>query len=267
MPSDSPAHTKEQEHLIQIEEGHIFVKTWIPKTAEAGLLAPILLLHDSLGCVALWRSFPRQLALTTGRRVVAYDRFGFGRSDPNPGRLGPEFVRMEARHIIPQLCEQIGVTEFVACGHSVGGGMAVETAAHLQTQCQALVTIAAQVFVEDRILEGIRTAQRHFQDPANLDKLKKYHGDKAQWVVDAWIKTWLAPEFLHWSLDSSLMEVRCPVLAVHGEWDEYGSVEHPKRIAAGRGRAHILPETGHVPHREREQLLAEMIHQFLQGSE
>jgi pimeloyl-ACP methyl ester carboxylesterase len=267
MPVASPANIEEQERLIRIEEGHLFVKTWTPEAAESRRLAPILLLHDSLGCIALWRTFPRQLALTTGRRVIAYDRLGFGRSDRYPGRLGSEFVRMEARYIIPQLCKQIGVDEFVACGHSVGGGMAIETAAYLQARCQALVTIAAQAFVETKTLEGIRTAQRHFQDPANLEKLKKYHGDKAQWVVDAWIETWLAPEFLHWSLDSTLTEVHCPVLAVHGEWDEYGSVEHPKRIAAKRGTAHILPETGHVPHREREQLLADLIHQFLQGIE
>jgi pimeloyl-ACP methyl ester carboxylesterase len=129
------------------------------------------------------------------------------------------------------------------------------------------VTIAAQAFVEDRTLEGIRVAQRSFQDPANLAKLTKYHGDKAEWAVGAWINTWLAPEFVDWNLDAALTRVRCPVLAVHGELDEYGTSEHPKRIAAGRGTAHVFPNTGHVPHREREQLLIGTIQQFLKGVE
>jgi pimeloyl-ACP methyl ester carboxylesterase len=265
MPETPPARIEEKECQIRIEEGRLFAKTWTPEVPEAGRLAPILLFHDSLGCVDLWRSFPRLLASTTGRRVIAYDRLGFGRSDPYPGQLGLDFIPMEAQHVIPRLCEQVGVTDFVACGHSVGGGMAVETAARFQTQCRALVTIAAQAFVEDKTLAGIRTAQPDVQDPANLAKLAKYHGDKAKWVVDAWIDTWLAPEFAHWNLNTALMAVRCPVLAVHGEWDEYGSSEHPKRIAAGHGTAHILPKTGHVPHREHETLLIDLIHQFLRG--
>jgi pimeloyl-ACP methyl ester carboxylesterase len=256
---------EERECWIRIEEGRLFARTWTPEVAGAARPAPILLFHDSLGCVELWRSFPRLLASTTGRRVIAYDRLGFGRSDPHPHRLGFDFIRMEAQRVVPPLCEQLGVTELVACGHSVGGGMAVETAARFQAECQALVTIAAQAFVEDKILEGIRTAQRGLQKPAGLAKLARYHGDKTEWVVDAWIDTWLAPEFAHWSLSAALTAVRCPVLAVHGDSDEYGSSEHPKRIAEGRGTAQILPETGHVPHREHEKLLVDVIQRFLSG--
>jgi pimeloyl-ACP methyl ester carboxylesterase len=263
MPDTPPAKIGENECWIRIEEGRLFAKIWTPEVGEADRLAPILLFHDSLGCVDLWRGFPRLLALATGRRVVAYDRLGFGRSDPHPERLDFDFIAMEARRVIPQVCEQVGVTDFVACGHSVGGGMAAETAARFQTRCQALVTIAAQAFVEDRTLAGIRVAQRDFQDPANLAKLAKYHGDKAKWVVGAWIDTWLAPEFAHWNLNTALTAIRCPVLAVHGDGDEYGSIEHPDRIATGRGTAHILPKTGHVPHRENEKLLIDVIQQFL----
>ena len=266
MTEARPVDVQEQECWIPIEQGRVFAKTWTPQVAEAGRIAPVLLFHDSLGCVALWRSFPGLLAAATGRRVIAYDRLGFGRSDPHPGRLELDFIAREAQHVVPRLCEQLGVTEFVACGHSVGGGMAVETAARLHAQCRALVTIAAQAFVEAETLAGIRSAQRDFQDPAKMAKLAKYHGDKAKWVVDAWIDTWLAPEFAQWNLDAALTRVRCPVLAVHGACDEYGSSEHPTRIAAGRGIAHVLPETGHKPHREQEALLIDVIHRFLRGT-
>jgi pimeloyl-ACP methyl ester carboxylesterase len=265
VPEAPPAKIEEMECQIRAGEGRLFAKTWTPEGAEAARPAPILLFHDSLGCVDLWRSFPRNLALATGRRVIAYDRLGFGRSDPHPGRLDTDFIRREARRVVPRLCEHLGVAEFVACGHSVGGGMAVETAAHFPTRCRALVTIAAQAFVEDRTLEGIRAARRDFKDPANLARLAKYHGGKAAWAVDAWIGTWLSPEFAHWTLNEALAAIRCPVLAVHGERDEYGSAEHPRRIAAGRGTARILPNTGHVPHRENEALLIDVIRPFLKG--
>jgi pimeloyl-ACP methyl ester carboxylesterase len=260
-----PVKIEEDESHIRIEGRRLFAKAWTPEVPEAGRLAPILLFHDSLGCVDLWRGFPGRLASTTGRRVIAYDRLGFGRSDPHPGRLEPDFIPMEVLRAVPQLFEQLGVTDFVACGHSVGGGMAVETAARCQARCRALVTIAAQAFVEDRTLAGIRAAQRDFQDPANLARLAKYHGDKARWVVDAWTQTWLSPGFADWNLDAALMAVRCPVLAIHGDLDEYGSEEHPRRIAAGRGTVQILPKTGHLPHREHEGLVADLVRRFLDG--
>jgi pimeloyl-ACP methyl ester carboxylesterase len=266
MTATETSRLKIEECRIRIEEGRLFAKIWSPEISEAGRRAPILLFHDSLGCVDLWRGFPGRLASTTNRRVIAYDRLGFGRSHPHPGRLEPDFIPMEVLRIVPQLCEQLGVADFVACGHSVGGGMAVETAARFQARCQSLVTIAAQAFVEDRTLAGIRAAQRDFQEPANLARLAKYHGDKARWVVDAWTQTWLSPEFADWNLDAVLTAVRCPVLAIHGEQDEYGSEEHPRRIAAGRGTMQILPKTGHLPHREHEGLVAELVRQFLGGA-
>ncbi|WP_395457173.1 alpha/beta fold hydrolase [Azospirillum melinis] len=107
--------------------GRLYVKDWTP--AAAGDLPPILLFHDSLGCVDLWRSFPARLAAATARRVIAYDRLGFGRSDPHPGTLPRDFVAAEARDAVPLLLDSFGIGDFVVCGHSVGGGMAVETAA------------------------------------------------------------------------------------------------------------------------------------------
>jgi pimeloyl-ACP methyl ester carboxylesterase len=257
---------EERECHIRIEEGRLFAKIWTPEGPKTADRAPILLLHDSLGCVELWRDFPSLLAAGAGRRVIAYDRLGFGRSDPHPGQLENDFVRMEARSVLPQLFEQLDVEDFVVCGHSVGGGMAVEAASHFQARCRALVTIAAQAFVEDITLNGIRAAQRGFQDPANLARVAKYHGDKTPWVVSAWIDTWLQPEFADWSLDAALAAIRCPVLAVHGDQDEFGSTEHPKRIAASDGTLCILPETGHVPHRERKELLVDVIHRFLEAA-
>jgi pimeloyl-ACP methyl ester carboxylesterase len=248
---------------IRLPQGRLFARLWAPPQAAG---SPIILFHDSLGCVELWRGFPSALAMRTGRQVIAYDRLGFGRSDPRDDTLGMDFIADEANTFFPALRAELGIDRFVACGHSVGGGMAVHCAAQFGAACAALITESAQAFVEDRTLQGICAAQELFKDPAQVEKLGKYHGDKARWVLDAWIDTWLAPAFAGWSLESVLPRVTCPLLAIHGSDDEYGSPRHPAligRLTGGPTRVEVMPDTRHVPHREREQAVLDLIAAYL----
>jgi pimeloyl-ACP methyl ester carboxylesterase len=259
--------TDAQEIWIGTPNGRLFAKAW---TAEGVARPPFVLFHDSLGCVDLWREFPAELARATGRSVIAYDRLGFGRSDAHPGRLRVSFVHDEAHEGFSALRDQLQIESFIAFGHSVGGGMAVGVAGAFPTRCHALVTESAQAFAEDRTLQGIRDAKQAFAQPGQLDCLRKYHGDKAEWVLNAWTNTWLSADFASWSLDADLPRVRCPVLVIHGDTDEYGSVRHPQRIGSltsGPARVEILPDCGHVPHREQEGVVLNMIRAFVeQGS-
>lgn len=252
-----------QETLIPAGQGRIYAKRWPGAAADS---PPIVLLHDSLGCVDLWRDFPANLAAATGRAVIAYDRLGFGKSDPHPGRLQADFIGHEARDAFAALSAHFQLSRFIAFGHSVGGGMSVAIAAAYPQHCVAVITESAQEFVEDRTLQGIRAAGEQFKDPAQLDRLKRYHGDKAQWVLDAWVKTWLSAEFAGWNLDATLPRVTVPFLAIHGENDEYGSMRHPEKfiaLAAGPASMLPLPGCGHVPHREREGTVLDAVRGFL----
>jgi pimeloyl-ACP methyl ester carboxylesterase len=243
-----------QDIWIPTELGRLYARRWRPAAAPTDA-APIVLFHDSLGCVALWRDFPERLAEATGREVIAYDRLGFGQSDPHPGQLDEYFVVDEAQHGFRALRETLALERFVAFGHSVGGGMAIACAAAYPGACRALITESAQAFVEERTLEGIRAARASFAQPGQADRLRKYHGDKAPWVLFAWIDTWTAPSFADWNLDDELRRVACPVLAIHGDQDEYGSLRHPRRIAslsAAPVTLRIGESWGHVPHREHE---------------
>ena len=150
--------------------------------------------------------------------------------------------------------------------HSVGGGMAAMVAARYGAQCKAVITESAQAFVEDRTLQGIRAAQQDFARPGQLARLEKYHGDKAAWVLSAWVDTWLSQPFADYRLDEALERVRCPVLAIHGEHDEFGSLVHPERIrdrARGPVEVEIVAGGGHVPHREQPERIAQRIARFL----
>jgi pimeloyl-ACP methyl ester carboxylesterase len=256
------------DHWIDHPQGRLFARSWRPRPSDAGQPA-ILLFHDSLGCVELWRDFPEALARMTRRPVVAYDRLGFGRSDPYPGTLAADFLHAEAKQSVPALMSQLGLDRLIPFGYSVGGAMAVATAGQMPESCPALVTMAAQAFVEDLTVVGLEEAQRTFSADDQIERLARYHGAKARWVLSAWIDTWLSPEFAGWTLDADLARVHCPLLALHGENDEYGSLVHPQRITRltqGPSEMVIVPDCGHVPHREQPEVVLQAVGRFLAAS-
>lgn len=281
LPAPATAPPAATDHWITLPTGRLFARRFSPPDAQRRspgqpeaphAPAPIVLFHDSLGCVALWRDFPAALCAATGRSVVAYDRLGFGQSDARQGALPLHFVEEEARTSLPALRAQLGIGRYVALGHSVGGGMAAHCAAAdgPSGDCEALITIAAQAFVEQRTLQGIRDARDQFaQHPGQMDRLARYHGgsgERARWVLNAWVDTWLSPGFARWSLQPALSRVACPLLVLHGERDEYGSAAQPEQIArwaAGPAEVRLLAGLAHVPHREQPQAVAALAAQFL----
>ncbi len=244
--------------------GQLFVRIWSPENPTG--LAPLFLFHDSLGSVELWRHFPAALCAATGRQVIAYDRLGFGKSDERSDTLALDFVAQEAEGDFAAVRRHLGVGKFIVFGHSVGGGMAVYCAARFGEDCVALITESAQAFVEDRTVQGIEAARALFEDPEQVNRLKRYHGEKARWVLDAWINSWLHPAFASWSLREVLPKVHCPTLAIHGIDDEYGSPAHPEligKLVGGQAQVEIMADTRHVPHREREALVIEKVAAFV----
>lgn len=257
-------------HRIRTPRGGLHAQVWKPQGTgggtQAGLSGAIVLLHDSLGCVSLWREFPLALCEATGRPVVAYDRLGYGLSDALQGLPPVDFVSREWGEGLAPVLDQLGIDSAVLLGHSVGGGMAVNSAAQMPDRILAVITVAAQAFPEDRTLKAIAEAKVQFQDDSQLDRLRRYHGTKARWVVDAWTESWLSPEFASWHVRDVLPLVRCPLLALHGEHDEYGTAVHPQiysGICGGPSRMLLMPGAHHLPHREQPQAVAALVHEFL----
>ena len=243
--------------------GQLFSQAWQVKSCDK---APIILLHDSLGCVELWRDFPSQLAHMTQRTVIAYDRLGFGKSSLHPAQLDADFVVSEAIEDFKALLAAYEVNNFVVMGHSVGGGMAVACAAAYPQQCVALITEAAQAFNDEKIRQEIQAAANIFQNPQQLARLAKYHAEKAQWVLDAWVSTWLSPAFEHWHIDQQAALVQAPSLILHGELDEYGSLAQPERFKANLAdlaQVHIIQGGHHILHKQQPDLVLKIIQDFL----
>ena len=262
------------EAWIHTPQGRLNARIWYPQALlreappRGSLHRAFVLLHDSLGSVELWRDFPGLLAQSMQRPVVAYDRLGYGHSDAAQGLPPADFVSREARAGLLPLLEQLHIDQAVLVGHSVGGGMAVNAAVQLPERIRGIVTIAAQAFPEDRTLKAIAEAKVQFQDEAQLARLARYHGDKARWVVDAWTDSWLSPAFASWHVRDVLPQVQCPLLALHGEHDEYGTAVHPQiyaELSGGPSDLHLMPDTHHLPHRERPGDVVSLIERFVQS--
>lgn len=251
--------------FIPVHDGYqIFVKTWDENASSAKY--PIILFHDSLGCTEMWRDFPEQLAQATGRKVISYDRLGFGQSSQRIQRPSMRFVNEEGEKIIPEIMKAFNLKKAVLFGHSVGGAMALASASVHPELCEAVISESAQVFVEDRTVSGILVAAKNFEDPNEFAKLKKYHGLKSRWVLLAWVRRWLSFDFANWSLQEDLRGVKCPVLVIHGDKDEFGSVKFPEMICEILGskvQKEILSDCGHVPHREKPTIVLEKVSDFL----
>ncbi|SFD48660.1 alpha/beta fold hydrolase [Pseudoalteromonas denitrificans] len=242
-----------EDFFINTAAGDIYVKKWTPERLIDE--TPIVLLHDSLGCVALWKDFPEMLSRHLSRVVIAYDRFGFGQSSKQEKIPDKCFILEEATLYFPMLCEALKLDKFILFGHSVGGAIAITIAAHVEN-CLAVITEASQAFVENLTVKGIKKAKIFFEKSEQLKKLEKWHGEKADWVLHAWTDVWLSPEFSNWSLAPYIHKVTCPVLALHGDNDEYGSLAFPKFISqktSGESKMIILNTCGHIPHKEKTQ--------------
>jgi pimeloyl-ACP methyl ester carboxylesterase len=209
--------------------------------------AGIVLLHEGLGSVRLWRGFPRRLAEATGRRVIVFSRHGHGRSDPPPRPRTIEFMGTEALAVLPSLLEELGSPAPILIGHSDGASIAlIHAASHAVT---GLVLLAPHVFVEEATLEGIRAARRAFDSGDLAARMASHHREPAV-TFDGWCNVWLDPRFRSWNIEGLLESVVAPALLIQGTQDEYGTLDQLDAIDRGlRGSTQrLLVAGGHAPH-------------------
>jgi pimeloyl-ACP methyl ester carboxylesterase len=227
---------------------------------------PVLVfLHEGLGCTAMWKDFPARLCAMTGCAGLVYDRRGYGQSDALRATRSIHYLHLYALDELPQvLARLLDGQAYVVVGHSDGGSIALIHAAGQPPGLLGVVTEAAHVFVEDVTLAGIREAQIAFE-AGKLRGLSRYHGARTEQVFGAWADTWLRPGFHHWNIEYLLASVACPVLALQGSGDQYGSEAQLEAIVeqAPAARKLLVPECGHTPHQERPEAVLAAIQAFL----
>ncbi len=213
----------------------------------------LVFLHEGLGSIEMWHDFPETLAEKTGCDGLVYDRWGHGKSDPIDVQRTLRYVHDEALDILPEVLMNSGVEDAILIGHSDGGSIALIFAAEYPGSVRGLITEAAHVFVEEITLEGIREAVKAYQTTNLKEKLARYHDNNTEMIFKAWYDTWLSPEFKQWNIEDCLPRVRCPVLVIQGEDDQYGTEAQVEAIAsqvAGPATPLLIPDCAHIPHKE-----------------
>ncbi|MDP2133956.1 MAG: alpha/beta hydrolase [Sulfuritalea sp.] len=225
----------------------------------------LVLLHEGLGSVAMWRDFPSRLAAATGCRTVVYSRYGYGQSDTLEAPFGTDYMHREGRETLPALLAALQIENPVLVGHSDGASIALlhAGAGH---PVAGLVLMAPHCFVEDISIRSIAAAKVAFETTDLPTKLGKYHRDvnRTFW---GWNDIWLHPDFRTWNIEDCLPHIRCPILAIQGEDDEYGTMaqlETIARQASASPKVELLKlaDCRHSPHKDQALAVIEAITRF-----
>lgn len=230
---------------------------------------PLLFLHEGLGSVALWRDFPAQVAAATGCRTVVYSRYGFGRSSPRREPYTPSFMHDEAFIILPEMRAKLAIEHPVLIGHSTGASMALIHASMDKSDVAGLVLMAPLTFVEEFNLDSIRRAKDVYRTTDLREKLARYHDDVDD-VFWGWNNIWLNPDFKSWRIEDDLPGIRCPMMAILGDDDEYSTpaqIEMIQRKAVHAASFDFLKlaDCRHSPHRDQPAIVIEAITRFIDG--
>jgi len=243
--------------------GHALEYEWLD-AAESGK-PDLVFLHEGLGSVRQWREFPLQVVKATGCRALLYSRYGYGQSDvlAEP-RVDLRFMHREALEVLPVLLEALRVERPVLVGHSDGASIALihAGAGH---PVRALAVMAPHVFVEPICVQSIRKAADAFATTDLAQRLGKYHRDPAK-TFHLWADAWLDPGFLNWNIEEYLPGIGCPVVAIQGEDDTYGTMAQLERIRRGvRGPCELvkLAACGHTPFRDQPQATLDALTRFV----
>jgi pimeloyl-ACP methyl ester carboxylesterase len=232
----------------------------------------IVFLHEGLGSVAMWRDFPAQLCGAAGARGLVYSRPGYGRSSPRPAheKWRPDFMHRQAREVLPALLAAVDVDprrdELWLFGHSDGGSIALLYAAAFPDALQGAVVLAPHILVEDVSVRSIEQARAAYRSTDLRQKLARYHDDVDS-AFHGWNDIWLDPAFRDWTIEAEIAAIRCPLLAVQGVDDEYGTLEQVRGIARRVPHTQLLelPACGHSPHRDQPQALTAAVTAFLRS--
>ncbi|MEL7098010.1 MAG: alpha/beta hydrolase [Pseudomonadota bacterium] len=232
---------------IDVNGASLEVASFGPPPAEA---PTIVLLHEGLGCVALWRDFPEKLAHATGFGVLCYSRHGHGRSDPRPV---PRPLDYQSHEPVGAVLDACGVSDCVLLGHSDGATMAAVYAGSVSDmRVRGLVLIAPHFFTERMGLDAIRDAVTAYENGDLRAKLAQYHDDP-DGVFGGWSGVWLHPDFARWDVSDAIDHWRVPCLGLQGTDDAYGTLAQLDEI---EGRIYspfervVLDSVGHTPHLE-----------------
>lgn len=226
---------------------------WGPPPDRAPTL---VLLHEGLGSVGLWRDTPQRLAEATGCGVFAYARFGYGQSDPVFLPRPMTYMHDEALHVLPRVLDAAGIRTAIVIGHSDGGSIAaIHAGATQDGRLAGLVLIAAHFIVEDLNIAAIAAIKQSYEQGDLRQRLARHHRD-VDVAFYGWNGAWLDPRFRSFDITDYLPRIRVPMLALQGADDPYGTEEQLhvlQRHARAPLEVRLIQGARHSPHLEAKE--------------
>jgi pimeloyl-ACP methyl ester carboxylesterase len=231
----------------------------------------IVFLHEGLGSVSMWRDFPLRLCEAVGARGLVYSRPGYGRSTPRAAEEAwdLDFMHRQAHEVLPAFLDAVGVDRARdrpwLFGHSDGGSITLLHAARFADALAGAVVLAPHIRVEDLSVASIEKARTAYETTDLRQRLARHHDDPDS-AFYGWNRIWLHPPFRAWSIEDEVAAIRCPLLAVQGVDDEYGTLEQIHGIARRVPQTRLLelPDCGHSPHRDQPEALIAAVHGWMQ---
>ena len=229
--------------------------------------APVMVfLHEGLGSLTQWKEFPRQLCQRLRLRGLVFSRYGYGGSTPRPlqERFPVDFMHRQAFDVLPELFAALGVHRPWLFGHSDGGSIALLHASRFSGNLRGIVVLAPHIFVEELSLTSIRKVRELYTTTELRSKLARFHADvdSAFW---GWNDVWLDPAFASFDIADECSLITCPILAIQGREDEYGTLDQIQSIQRRNPAAQlaILPECGHAPQRDQPERVMIEVTRFI----
>jgi pimeloyl-ACP methyl ester carboxylesterase len=238
-------------NTIEVCDKKIYYEIVHPEFRKPGI--PVLIfLHEGLGSVKQWKNFPESTGMQLKCPALVYDRYGYGRSEGLAVSRTKDYLADEAFLFLPELLKKSEINEkIILIGHSDGGSIALLYASRFQDRVLGLVTEADHLFCENITIEGIQKIVNEFQHGKLKEALRKFHGAKTETMFYGWSDVWLAPENRDWNMEDCLTSITCPVLAIQGKNDDYGSEKQllsKKNNISGPVEIMFIDNCGHVPH-------------------
>jgi len=224
----------------------------------------LVFLHEGLGSISHWKDFPARVAAATGCPVTVYSRYGSGNSDLLVGPRTVSYMHDEAMGALADLLKQLRIEDPILVGHSDGASIALIYAGK-HDRVRGLVVLAPHVFVEELSVASIAEAKVKFETTNLAEKLGRHHRDAAR-TFWGWNDIWLHPDFRQWNIEEYLPRITCPILAIQGLDDQYGTMAQVEAIwkqSSGSVEVLALADCKHSPQRDQPDAVIEALAKFV----
>ena len=228
----------------------------------------LIFLHEGLGSIGQWKSFPKLLSDAMQLPALVYDRVGYGKSDYWREKLRPDFLHKEAMEYLPALLEALDLpNEYYVFGHSDGGTIALLHASSRPEQLRGIIVEAPHVILEEQSIQGISMAREMLKLPAMVKRLDRYQSGRAAQLINAWTELWLRADVREWEMLSLIKKIEAPMLLIQGDQDDFGTFEQldltAKLAQSDFIQVEKLNDCGHIPHLQQQPLVLDLSKKFL----